>query len=106
VALVGENGAGKSTLIKLLCRFYEASGGVISTDGIDVREFATIDLGREISPVFQDYYHFDLTAAQNIWLGNVTQPNDPERIMSAARLAVAEPGAGESAFQGRANTRA
>ena len=37
VALVGATGAGKSTLVKLLARFYDATGGAVLVDGVDVR---------------------------------------------------------------------
>src|SRR5436190_21509336 len=39
VALVGPTGAGKTTIVSLLPRFYEANGGVIRIDGIDIRKF-------------------------------------------------------------------
>src|ERR1041384_2018004 len=38
IALVGENGAGKTTLIKLLCRLHDATEGVITFNGVDLRE--------------------------------------------------------------------
>ncbi len=55
IALVGANGAGKTTLVKLLCRLYDPSAGRITLDGVDLREFATTDLRRQVSVVFQDY---------------------------------------------------
>src|SRR5262249_51639500 len=39
VALVGETGAGKSTVLKLVARFYDATSGSVSVDGVDVSEF-------------------------------------------------------------------
>ncbi|MCC5636915.1 ABC transporter ATP-binding protein/permease [Nostoc sp. CHAB 5844] len=84
IALVGENGSGKTTLIKLLCRLYDPTGGSITVDGIDLREFAIADLRREISVIFQDYFKYHLTAQENIWLGNVDLPLDDENISQAA----------------------
>ncbi len=90
VALVGENGAGKTTLIKLLCRLYDPTSGSIRLDGIDLRQFRTIDLRRDISVVFQDYMQYYTTARENIWFGNTDLPCDQERIAVAARQAGAD----------------
>jgi ATP-binding cassette, subfamily B, bacterial len=87
VAFVGENGAGKTTLIKLLCRLYDPTAGSIRLDGVDLREFATEALRREVSVVFQDHVRYQLPAWENIWLGNVDAPPDPERVRTAARQA-------------------
>ncbi len=84
VALVGENGSGKTTLIKLLCRLYDPTGGTITIDGVDLRQFATKALRNEIAIIFQDYAHYDLTARENIWLGNIALSPDHERVIAAA----------------------
>lgn len=85
VALVGENGSGKSTLVKLLCRLYDPQEGRIALDGIDLRDFNTVDLRREISIIFQDYARYNLTASENIWLGSAQMPPNDEKIMAAAQ---------------------
>jgi ATP-binding cassette subfamily B protein len=90
VALVGENGSGKTTLIKLLCRLYDPTGGKIRMDGIDLKQFHTSDLRREISVIFQDYVQYHLTALENIWLGNIERPPEVERIREAAEKAGAD----------------
>ena len=90
VALVGENGSGKTTLIKLLCRLYDPTSGIITLDGIDLRQFETTALRREISVIFQDYAQYHLTARENIWFGNAALPPDQERIVAAARHAGAD----------------
>lgn len=87
VALVGLNGAGKSTLIKLLCRFYDPERGSVLWDGADIRELSVTDLRERIGAVFQDYMQYDLTAAENIGLGDVTSltnPDHADRIQAAA----------------------
>jgi ATP-binding cassette subfamily B protein len=90
VALVGENGSGKTTLIKLLCRLYDPSGGTITIDGIDLRDFETKALRHEIAIIFQDYAHYHLTARENIWFGNTALPPDHERVVAAARRSGAD----------------
>jgi ABC-type multidrug transport system fused ATPase/permease subunit len=51
IALVGENGAGKTTLVKLLCRLYDPTSGAITLDGVDIRDYSTRQLPRNISVV-------------------------------------------------------
>jgi ATP-binding cassette, subfamily B, bacterial len=92
VAIVGANGAGKTTLIKLLCRLYDPTAGRITLDGIDLREYSITDLHRQISVLFQDYAQYQLTARENIWLGNIDIPSASDAIWQAAQVA----GAGRS----------
>jgi ATP-binding cassette, subfamily B, bacterial len=90
IALVGANGSGKTTLMKLLCRLYDPVGGTIAIDGVDLRQFDTHALRREIAIIFQDYARYHLTAEENIGLGNAALPPDRERIVAAARRAGAD----------------
>ena len=90
VAMVGENGSGKTTLMKLLCRLYDPTQGSITLDGVDLRQFETKALRKEIAIIFQDYAHYHLTARENIWLGNTTRPPGDDRIMTAARQSGAD----------------
>ncbi|MGW4961748.1 ABC transporter ATP-binding protein [Nonomuraea sp. NPDC004186] len=87
VALVGLNGAGKSTLIKLLCRFYDPSRGAILWDGIDIRDVPPAELRARMGVLFQDYMSYDLTAAENIGVGEVEAMSDRARLRTAAELA-------------------
>ncbi|WP_229327149.1 ABC transporter ATP-binding protein [Streptomyces sp. UNOC14_S4] len=87
LALVGLNGAGKSTLVKLLCRFYDPERGAILWDGADIRTVDVAELRRRIGAVFQDYMHYDMTAAENIALGDLTAFDDRPRLTAAAERA-------------------
>jgi ATP-binding cassette, subfamily B, bacterial len=87
VALIGLNGAGKSTLVKLLCRLYDPSGGSIRWDGIDIRELAPDEYRQRIGTVFQDYMCYDLTAAENVGVGDLDRLADRARIEDTARSA-------------------
>ncbi|HHE46905.1 MAG TPA: ABC transporter ATP-binding protein [Bacteroidetes bacterium] len=87
IALVGENGSGKTTLIKLLCRLYDPTEGAIYLDGEELGHYRISDLRREISVLFQDYSHYQLTARENIWFGNTRVPSEPESIAKAAEQA-------------------
>jgi ATP-binding cassette, subfamily B, bacterial len=87
VALVGENGAGKSTLVKLLCRFYDPAEGQISWDGIDLRDLDLGELRERLGVVFQDFMQYDLSARENIAVGDLTAIPDVSRVERAARLA-------------------
>ncbi len=89
-AIVGENGVGKSTLIKLLCRFYDPEAGRITVDGIDLRDFDPWDLRRHLSVMFQFPVRYQMTARENITLGDTERPADLEAIRGAAREAGAD----------------
>ena len=90
VALVGRNGAGKTTLVKLLLRLYDPTEGRILLDGIDLREFDPADLRRQMGVIFQDFMHYELTAGENIGLGQVEALSDSERLHTAAARAGAD----------------
>lgn len=85
--LVGLNGAGKTTLVKLLCRLYDPDHGAIYWDGVDIRDVDPAELRRRIGTVFQDYMSYDLTAAENIGVGDVGRLDDAPRIREAAGTA-------------------
>ncbi|MBF6205054.1 ABC transporter ATP-binding protein [Streptomyces gardneri] len=83
IALVGATGAGKSTLAKLLTRFYDPSGGVVTLDGVDLRDLSDADLRRNVVMVTQESYLFSGSVADNIRLGRPTA-TDAE-VYAAAR---------------------
>ncbi|HWQ18787.1 MAG TPA: ABC transporter ATP-binding protein [Methanotrichaceae archaeon] len=85
VALVGENGSGKTTLVKILCRLYDPSAGTVTLDGINLRDFKISDLRRQMTVLFQDFACYNLTAFENIWLGNVSNAGDAEVSQAAER---------------------
>ena len=69
VALVGPSGAGKSTVFQLLLRFYDASSGEISIDGVALRSVALEALRERIAIVPQDSVVFSANAMENIRYG-------------------------------------
>ncbi len=87
LALVGLNGAGKTTLVKLLTRLYDPTEGQILWDGIDVREFDPQELRWQTGAILQDFARYELTAQQNIGLGNVGQIEQLPKVEQAARKA-------------------
>lgn len=66
MAVVGKNGSGKTTMIKLLCRLYEPTEGVICLNGVDIRKFDYCEYMRLFSVVFQDFTLFDYSIAENV----------------------------------------
>jgi ATP-binding cassette subfamily B protein len=66
IGLVGKSGAGKSTIINLLCRLYDADGGQILVDGIDIRKIRGADLRSRIGVVLQETFLFNGTIYDNI----------------------------------------
>lgn len=68
-AFVGLSGAGKSTIVNLLDKFYEPDCGVITLDGVDLREYDTHFLRDNIGLVLQKNHIFDGTIEENIRYG-------------------------------------
>lgn len=70
IAIVGPSGCGKSTTIGLLERWYEASQGSVTIDGINVAKFQLHNLRKHLSIVGQEPVLFDLTIKENILAGS------------------------------------
>lgn len=85
VAFVGQSGSGKTTLCNLLPRFYEATAGVITIDGIDVKEMTLASLRHQIGTVQQDVFLFPGTMRENIAYGRLNATE--EEIIQAMKLA-------------------
>lgn len=66
LAVVGQNGSGKTTFIKLLCRLYDPSEGVILLNGIDIRKYNYREYLSVFSVVFQDFQLLSLPLSQNV----------------------------------------
>lgn len=66
LAIVGENGSGKTTFIKLLCRLYDPTEGVILLNGIDITRYRYEEYLSLFSVVFQDFKLFQFSLAENV----------------------------------------
>jgi len=87
IAIVGDNGSGKTTLVKLLARLYEPTIGEILIDGINLNQINLKQLRKNISVIFQDYVKYEMTAHENIGLGNVERIDSKEEVIHAAKNA-------------------
>ncbi len=88
IAIVGPTGAGKTTLVNLLMRFYEPNGGMISIDGMNVRDMTRHDLRDIFGMVLQETWLFSGTIHDNIAYGKIGASE--EQIKEAARAAQVE----------------
>jgi ATP-binding cassette subfamily B protein len=84
IALVGPNGAGKSTLVRLLSRLYDCDSGKIKYDDTDIRNIDPEEYRKHFSVVFQDFMLYNLTAGENIRMGNIDEKNPESRIKASA----------------------
>ena len=83
-AFIGSTGSGKSTLINLVPRFYEATGGEIKINGINIQDYSESDLMRRIGYVPQRGLLFAGTVKSNILFG--APEADDDRMRLAARI--------------------
>jgi ATP-binding cassette subfamily B protein len=87
VALVGENGSGKTTFAKLLGGLYQPEGGAITWDGVDVATFDPVSIRERVAVIFQDFVRYELSARDNIALGDHRRWDDLHAVERAARAA-------------------
>lgn len=84
IALVGPNGAGKSTLVRILCRLYDPDSGTVKYDDTDIKNIDPEEYRKQFSIVFQDFMLYNLSAGENIRLGNIEETKPAGRIKSSA----------------------
>ncbi|MEU7640584.1 MULTISPECIES: ABC transporter ATP-binding protein [unclassified Streptomyces] len=87
-AVIGSTGAGKSTLLGLVPRLFDATGGTVLVDGVDVRTLDPETLASVIGLVPQKPYLFSGTVASNLRYGNPDATD--EELWQALRTAQAE----------------
>lgn len=88
IAVIGATGSGKSSLVNLIPRFYDADEGVVSVDGVNIRDYKLDTLRRKIAVVLQKTELFSGTVADNIRWGR-TDATD-EEVKKAAQIAQAD----------------
>ena len=81
VGIIGGTGSGKSTIINLIPRFYDATGGQVLIDGIDVKDLNVNDLRNKVGTVMQSNLLFKGTVEENLKFSN---PNATKEQMEMA----------------------
>lgn len=84
VAIVGHTGSGKTTIISLLNRLYHIQQGAIKIDSVNIEDFDTDILRKNIGVVLQDVFLFSGSVLDNITLRNPEISR--EKVMEAAKL--------------------
>ncbi len=87
IAIVGPSGAGKSTLADLLLRLYDPTSGVVTYDGLDVRNYRQESYRQHFGVVPQECLLFNASITDNIAYG---RPVEMDEVRRAARIANAE----------------
>jgi len=89
VGFVGASGSGKTSLMNLLVRFYDCTGGSISIDGHDIRQWPVADLRRTVGMVQQDITLYSGTVLDNIRFFKTDIPR--ERVIEVCERIGADP---------------
>jgi ATP-binding cassette subfamily B protein len=86
LAVVGITGSGKTSLVSLVPRLYDVTGGRITIDGRDVRDFRLSSLRRIVGVAFEEPTLFSMSVRENLTLGRA----DASDADIAEALAVAQ----------------
>ena len=68
IAIIGRSGNGKSTIFNLLLRYFDASEGLITIDGVNIEELSEKSLRDNISIIRQNPFLFNLSIKDNFKL--------------------------------------
>lgn len=85
ISIIGSTGSGKSTLIGLIPRLFDATGGSVTVDGVDVKDYDLNVLRQKISFVPQKSLLFSGTIADNLKWG--APEADNEKMLKALEIA-------------------
>ena len=87
LGIIGGTGSGKTTLVSLIPRLYDADGGEILVDGVNVKDYSLYELREGIGMVLQKNLLFSGTVKENLRWGN--ENASPEEMIEAAKIAQA-----------------
>lgn len=101
VGIIGGTGSGKSTLVSLIPRFYDASGGDIFIDGINVKDYTKEALCGKVGIVQQKSLLFKGSIRDNLKIGNENASDDElwEALTAAQSKDVVESKPGKLDFE-------
>ncbi|MGN0439061.1 MAG: ABC transporter ATP-binding protein [Lachnospiraceae bacterium] len=86
IGIIGGTGCGKTTLVNLIPRFYDATKGEVLVDGVNVRDYAFLDLREQIGVVPQKAVLFNGTIADNLrWKKKNASIEEMNRALSIAQ---------------------
>jgi len=88
VAIIGGTGSGKTSLVNLIPRLYDATGGQVLVDGVDVRDYKTEELRAGIGMVLQKNVLFSGSIRDNLLWGDSKATE--EEVLAAAASAQAD----------------
>jgi len=75
-AIIGSTGAGKTTLVGLVPRLFDVTGGAVTIDGVDVRDYDPDELWQRIGLVPQRAFLFSGSVASNLRYGDGEASDD------------------------------
>ena len=87
LALVGSTGSGKTSLTALVPRLYDVTGGRVTIDGVDVRDYSLVELRSLVATAFEEPTLFSMSARENLTLGRSDATED--EIAEAIEIAQA-----------------
>lgn len=82
IAIVGENGAGKSTLAKIIVGLYSANQGNVFLDGVDITNYNSHRLYRNVSAVFQKFCRYNMTIRNNVCISDFKKEVSDEKLLN------------------------
>lgn len=86
VGIIGSTGSGKTSMVQLIPRLYDADGGEVLVDGVNVKEYRLDDLRNGVGMVLQKNVLFTGTIEDNLRWGNENAGHDEiERIAGYAQ---------------------
>jgi ATP-binding cassette, subfamily B, bacterial len=88
IALVGSTGSGKSTLLQLVPRLADATSGLITLGGTDIRDLSLADLRTRVGCAFEDPTLFSASVRENVSFG--VQDASEEDVLAALAAAQAD----------------
>ena len=90
LAIIGATGSGKTTLISLIPRFYDATGGEVLVDGMNVKDYAFDALYDKLGYVTQKAVLFSGSIRENVFFGESAAQQEENDLNAAIELSQAK----------------
>lgn len=86
LAIIGATGSGKTTLVSLIPRTYDATGGEVLVDGLNVKDYKSSDLLNKIGFATQKSALFSGSVKDNVFFGESATDFDDADLSEAIEV--------------------